>query len=189
MQANNKSVTGEEMTIVICFNGMVSLQRVGKSADYKSTRYGKSTFYSASGKSEMPTAINIPNENLDIVNKTTQCTQILKISEKCIAGWQSEGKNVMVQIDAIVQDIAQRASSGSHPLKATWYIQTLQSSIKTTEPEIVVAEPEVIELRRPTKSIEWVDHRKDIKTVVEQVKFNGVVLNVVGYVDLSKFKK
>ncbi len=188
MQSNKNSVTGEAMTIVICFNGMVSLQRVGKSADYKRTKSrGK---YAYSLPTDPTVTCNVPNEDLDIAVKTTQCTQILKISEKCIAGWQSEGKNVMAQIDAIVQDIAQRASSGSYPLKTPWYIQTLKSTIKAAEPEMVVAEPKVIDSPKPKVNIEWIDHRKDIKTnVVEQVKFNGVVLNVVGHVDLSKFKK
>lgn len=188
MQSNNKSVTGEAMTIVICFNGMVSLSRTGKSADYKRTKTKGKYVYSLPDDPQV--TCNVPNEDLDIVMKTTQCTQILKISEKCTAGWQSEGKNVMGQIDAIVHDIAQRASSGSYPLKATWYIQTLQSTIKAAEPEMVIVKPEAIDLHKPTKSIEWVDHRKDVKTnIVEQVKFNGVVLNIVGYVDLSKFKK
>lgn len=187
------------MTIIICFNGMVSLLRTGKSADYKRTKTKGKYVYSL--PTDPMVTCNIPNEDLDIVNKTTQCTQILKVSEKCIAGWQSEGKNVMAQIDAIVMDIAQRASSGSYPLKATWYIQNiapkpwanLQWDGESSVELIPIAKAQVVEtidLRKPTKSIEWIDHRKDIKTnVVEQVMFNRVVLNVVGYIDLSKFKK
>ena len=195
MKTNNKSVTGEALTIVIVFNGMVSLSRTGKSVnpnakngtDFKRTKQTVVDYFSPTGRRVKG---NVPNEDLDITMKTTQCVQICRISANCIAHWQKEGKNVKSQLDDLAYDYARAASSGSRILPYTWYVQTPKELSK----QPVIKQQEVIELRKPitkvVQEIEWISHKdRPSDETLDQVNFAGVVLNVVGYVDLSKFKK
>ncbi len=206
MQINNISTT-KELTIVVKFGGMVSLRRAGKTENYKQTKQPV-----RDGITGVLTKGNVPNEDLKLISKTNSADQIIHIRPETLKHWietpcsmnQFRSKfgfktkwfdvpnpqKIEMHINDMVADYAQFASSGSHPLKATWYIQTLSPSFTKIETK---EEPNIKRLaQKPT--IKTLDLRFKAP---QQVMVPGTLtrsgepvwLNVVGYVDLSKFKK
>jgi len=221
MQINNISTT-KELTIVVKFGGMVSLRRAGKTENYKQTKQPV-----RDGITGVLTKGNVPNEDLKLISKTNSADQIIHIRPETLKHWietpcsmnQFRSKfgfktkwfdvpnpqKIEMHINDMVADYAQAASSGSQPLAASWYIQTITPRFWG---QLVIDGNQVVDIvpiKKPESQTSSAGKQSipqqqtlDLRyRAAQQVMVPGTLtrsgepvwLNVVGYVDLSKFKK
>ncbi len=198
----------EELTVIVCFRGMVSLIRSGKSVnpnakngtDFKLTKSkGRWIFANAN---DPETTLNIPNEDRDIQMLTKRADQIVRFSPEIQNMWldkyplhtmKEEDRNKKIrevlsyQIEMHASELARAASSGSRPLDYQWYIQVVRPDVvtpvakaKEEKPVVAKAKPTIIQ-----ETISHVDQPKE--TPVKQVKFNKIVINVIGHIGDGRF--
>ena len=211
-------MTGE-LTVVVKFNGMVSLRREGKSANFKRTKSNGKWFYAA--ENDPFTKMNIPNEDLDIKADVKSADQIIHIRPQTLKHWEmtpcsanqlhqrfgfkAKWENIpyetkiAMHLNDLVADLCQKASSGSQPLSATWYIQTIAPKPHFEFEwkdgrisELRLLPKEKIEVQKPKPTIERPNSNPENQIRVPgSLTRNGqpVTLTVVGYIDLSKLKK